>query len=105
MSVGSSRGTTLYEGTNVWPCFSTKKSINWRRTSFALGIEFIQSVFGSLVRARVALFVSPAGGLVHLGQRYLAFPRNAGAIFVFRVKRCQFAIKPGDLARNWSQGG
>src|SRR5256885_8313351 len=37
-SVGSSRGTTGDDGTNVWPCFLTKKSMNCWRISFAVGI-------------------------------------------------------------------
>src|SRR5213078_1201712 len=37
-SVGSSQGTTLDDGTAVWPCFWTKKSRNCWRISFALGI-------------------------------------------------------------------
>src|SRR5918998_537378 len=32
-SVGSSCGTTGLLGTNVWPCFCTKKSMNCRRIS------------------------------------------------------------------------
>src|SRR3954468_22993657 len=38
-SVGSSRGTTLLDGTAVWPCFLTKKSINCWRMSLALSIS------------------------------------------------------------------
>ena len=38
-SVGSSAGTTLLDGTAVWPCFFTKKSMNCWRISFALGME------------------------------------------------------------------
>src|SRR6266446_6182772 len=37
-SVGSSSGTTLDDGTNVWPCFCTKKSMNCWRMSLADGI-------------------------------------------------------------------
>src|SRR5260370_27422695 len=37
-SVGSSRGTTGDDGTNVWPCFLTKKAMNCWRISFAVGI-------------------------------------------------------------------
>src|ERR1051325_1102002 len=36
--VGSSSGTTLDDGTNVWPCFLTKKSMNCWRISFAVNI-------------------------------------------------------------------
>src|SRR5260370_26892888 len=35
---GSSQGTTLDDGTAVWPCFWTKKSRNCWRISFALGM-------------------------------------------------------------------
>src|SRR5262245_23577199 len=38
-SVGSSQGTTLDDGTAVWPCFWTKKSRNCWRMSFALGMS------------------------------------------------------------------
>src|SRR5438132_9666829 len=38
-SVGSSSGTTLDDGTAVWPCFSTKKSTNCRRMSLAVSMQ------------------------------------------------------------------
>src|SRR5437899_8902071 len=39
ISVGSSSGTTLDDGANVWPCFCTKKSRNCWRISLALSIN------------------------------------------------------------------
>src|SRR5262249_18165380 len=44
ISVGSSRGTTLAEGTAVWPCFLTKKSRNCWRVS--LGVSMRDSGLG-----------------------------------------------------------
>src|SRR5438552_16615676 len=38
-SVGSSSGTTLDDGTAVWPCFCTKKSMNCCRISFAVSMR------------------------------------------------------------------
>src|SRR5690348_8637986 len=38
-SVGSSCGTTLLDRTNVWPCFFTKKSMNWSRISVEVGMS------------------------------------------------------------------
>src|SRR5438552_12085119 len=38
-SVGSSCGTTGLDGTNVWPCFFTKKSMNCWRISFAENMQ------------------------------------------------------------------
>src|SRR5205807_10181465 len=37
-SVGSSSGTTLDDGTAVWPCFLTKKSMNCWRISLDVGM-------------------------------------------------------------------
>src|SRR5262249_41580288 len=37
-SVGSSSGTTLDDGTRVWPCFWTKKSRNCWRISLAVSM-------------------------------------------------------------------
>src|SRR4051794_17083221 len=37
-SVGSSSGTTLDDGTKVWPRFLTKKSMNCWRISFDVGM-------------------------------------------------------------------
>src|ERR1022692_4859193 len=37
-SVGSSSGTTLEDGTKVWACFLTKKSMNCWRISLAVGM-------------------------------------------------------------------
>src|SRR5262249_17583353 len=37
--VGASWGTTGDDGTNVWPCFLTKKSMNCWRISLAVGIR------------------------------------------------------------------
>src|SRR5207302_7825541 len=41
-SVGSSWGTTLLDGTNVWPCFLTKKSMNCWRISFAVNMLILR---------------------------------------------------------------
>src|SRR5438445_6093591 len=41
ISVGSSSGTTLDDGTNVWPCFRTKKSMNCCRMSLAVNLLLI----------------------------------------------------------------
>src|SRR5438552_5718264 len=41
-SVGSSCGTTGDDGTNVWPCFCTKKSMNCWRISAAVGVMVTQ---------------------------------------------------------------
>src|SRR5260370_16894500 len=38
-SVGSSCGTTLLDGTKVWPCFLTKKSMNCWRISLAVNMQ------------------------------------------------------------------
>src|SRR6516165_8242914 len=38
-SVGSSSGTTLLDGTNVWPCFLQKKSMNCWRISIEVGMS------------------------------------------------------------------
>src|SRR5437868_14911567 len=38
-SVGSSCGTTGLDGTNVWPCFFTKKSMNCWRISLAVSMK------------------------------------------------------------------
>src|SRR5262245_47214051 len=51
-SVGSSCGTTLDDGTNVWPCFLTKKSRNCWRISFAVNITDSQEQFGRCRRHR-----------------------------------------------------
>src|SRR5882724_9089676 len=37
-SVGSSSGTTLDDGTKVWPCFLQKKSMNCWRISVAVNM-------------------------------------------------------------------
>src|ERR1700694_64861 len=37
--VGSSSGTTLADGTKVWPCFLTKKSMNCWRISLAVNMK------------------------------------------------------------------
>src|SRR5437588_4855209 len=37
-SVGSSKGTTLLDGTAVWPCFLQKKSMNCWRISVEVGM-------------------------------------------------------------------
>src|SRR5690348_5019555 len=51
-SVGSSCGTTLEDGTNVWPCFLTKKSRNCWRISFAVNMTDSQEQFGRCHRHR-----------------------------------------------------
>src|SRR5436190_6849632 len=51
-SVGSSSGTTLDDGTNVWPCFLTKKSRNCWRISFAVNITDSREQFGRCRRHR-----------------------------------------------------
>src|SRR5436853_89250 len=38
-NASSSRGTPLDEGTNVWPCFLTKKSMNCWRISLDVDME------------------------------------------------------------------
>src|SRR5262249_6557367 len=40
-NVGSSCGTTGDDGTNVWPCFFTKKSMNCCRISLDVGMEHL----------------------------------------------------------------
>src|SRR5262245_20997197 len=51
-SVGSSCGTTLDDGTNVWPCFLTKKSMNCWRITFAVNITDSREQFGRCHRHR-----------------------------------------------------
>src|SRR5206468_2240905 len=62
-SVGSSSGTTLDDGTAVWPCFFAKKSRNCWRISLDVGMS---SCLGSLTRSldeteRVRVLVPLAG--------------------------------------------
>src|ERR1700722_13404037 len=49
-SVGSSCGTTLEEGTKVWPCFLQKKSMNCWRISLADGI--LADLLGTMVKRK-----------------------------------------------------
>src|SRR5262249_28694267 len=49
-SVGSSSGTTLDDGTNVCPCFSTKKSMNCLRISLADAMFTLKLAVGSSSR-------------------------------------------------------
>src|SRR5262249_57972100 len=70
-SVGSSRGTTLLDGTAVWPCFLTKKSMNCCRISFAVGMKE-ESCSLSLESA--------FDGRVHLAERHPVLPSDAGAV-------------------------
>src|ERR1700730_4906054 len=60
-SVGSSSGTTLLDGTAVWPCFFTKKSRNCCLISFALGMVSRPGFLGFLVDEAEGV-----GVLVHL---------------------------------------
>src|SRR5262249_48423530 len=63
ISVGSSRGTTLADGTTVWPCFLAKKSRNcWRiwlavsmRCSGLGNAELLDDAEGQRVLVHLAL--------------------------------------------------
>src|SRR4051794_34861830 len=65
-SVGSSCGTTGDDGTNVCPCFWTKKSMNCWRISLEVGMVQMADGFGKV--ASVA-FGQVFGGLGHEPDR------------------------------------
>src|SRR5438067_3444111 len=61
-SVGSSSGTTLLDGTNVWPCFLTKKSMNCWRISLAVRMSRIRPrLLDNADRRRVAVHLAIVG--------------------------------------------
>src|SRR5580700_9459172 len=62
-SVGSSSGTTGDDGTKVWPCFCTKKSMNCWRISLAVSMVY-RFLVGPACRAGPGVSMSlgaPAG--------------------------------------------
>src|SRR6266568_2849334 len=94
-SVGSSCGTTGEDGTNVWPCFSQKKSMNCWRISLALGMKTPQK---SKPYGRLWGFICRLRHAEHLVQRHPALAGHAGAIFVLRRKDGRLAFDPPQFA-------
>src|SRR5260370_38331984 len=96
--VGSSCGTTGDEGTNVCPCFLTKKSMNCWRISLAVTIIPSQKTLPrtdtdrhgdcnpcSFVASR-GFFISLLGLRINFTQRHALFPTDAGTSFILRRK-------------------
>src|SRR5713226_3694594 len=80
-SVGSSQGTTLDDGTNVWPCFLTKKSMNCWRISLAVTMFPILFRLGRWRRG--LLEIGSLGLQVNVAQCHVMFSGDTGAILVF----------------------
>src|SRR5712671_1194010 len=86
-SVGSSSGTTLLDGTAVWPCFWTKKSRNCWRISLALGIS------NNLDGNRGGLLSL----LINLAEGDPVLPGDAGAILILRREDRRPSFQPTEL--------
>ena len=66
-SVGSSCGTTGELGTNVWPCFCTKKSMNcWR---ISCEVMFLRNIIVRQRGASSAFIIATDGAPMHTDKR------------------------------------
>src|SRR5437870_1567799 len=94
-SVGSSSGTTGEDGTNVWPCFLQKKSMNCWRTSLALGMK---NPHKSKPYGRLWGFICRLRHAEHLVQRHAALAGHTGTIIVLRRKHGRLPFDPSQFA-------
>src|SRR5262245_2410034 len=92
-SVGSSWGTTLEEGTKVWPCFLTKKSMNCWRTSLAVTMTHSHP-FSRGRKGAIVADERKAGSLPPAGRRRRRAPGFAGRAARVELGRGARAVNP-----------
>src|SRR5947209_7163160 len=103
-SVGSPSGTTGEDGTKVWPCFCTKKSMNCWRISLAVGITEKTHLRKGSSRVRRLLRKRLLGGGIDLAEGDAVLPGDAGAVFVLGREERGLAVAPAELALHRAPG-